>query len=394
MNKRLFWLALGTFAIGAEGFVISSLLPQIAHDTDVGLVAAGYLVVAFALTYAIGAPILTALTGTRDRRIVLAGSALVFAAGALGASLSHGYAVLLASRMVIACAAGLYAATAQATAVAISPKDHRARAISVIVGGTSLAVAFGAPLGAFIASVAGWRGTYVAIAAAGFLAAGAIWVMVPSGLRGEKLPLRARLTILAQPSIAPALATTLLYMTGGFAVLTYIAPMAIQAAGFSPAMLPAIFLIYGVGAAIGNYVGGQAADRWGAQRVVMAALILNTGMLALFSLLTHLPVAWIGPSFLAMLLPWGIMSWSFPPAQASRMLAIAPASAPLALSLNGSALYLGVALGSFIGGLVLQLGSIGDLGWVAALFPASALLLVCSRRTAKLRAEPICGVAG
>ena len=130
--------------------------------------------------------------------------------------------------------------------MAISPKDHRARAISVIVGGTSLA--FGAPLGAFIASVAGWRGTYVAIAAAGFLAAGAIWVMVPSGLRGEKLPLRARLTILAQPSIAPALATTLLYMTGGFAVLTLIAPMAIQAAGFSPAMLPAIFLIYGVGA--------------------------------------------------------------------------------------------------------------------------------------------------
>ena len=299
---------------------------EIADDTDVGLVAAGYLVVAFALTYAIGAPILTALTGTRDRRIVLAGSALVFAAGALGASLSHGYAVLLASRMVIACAAGLYAATAQATAVAISTKDHRARAISVIVGGTSLAVAFGAPLGAFIASVAGWRGTYVAIAAAGFLAAGAIWVMVPSGLRGEKLPLRARLTILAQPSIAPALATTLLYMTGGFAVLTYIAPMAIQAAGFS--LLPAIFLIYGVGAAIGNYVGGQAADRWGAERVVMAALILNTGMLALFSLLTHLPVAWIGPSFLAMLLPWGVMSWSFPPAQASRMLAIAPASAP------------------------------------------------------------------
>ncbi|MFL5006115.1 MAG: hypothetical protein ACJ8DK_12305 [Microvirga sp.] len=76
------------------------------------------------------------------------------------------------------------------------------------------------------------------------------------------------------------------------------------------------------------------------------------------------------------------------------MLAIAPASAPLALSLNGSALYLGVALGSFIGGLALQIGSIGHLGWVAALFPASALLLVRASRPAKLRAEAICGVAG
>jgi predicted MFS family arabinose efflux permease len=393
MNKRLFWLALGTFAIGAEGFVISSLLPQIADDTRVSLVAAGYLVVAFALTYAIGAPILTALTGTRDRRIVLTGSALVFAVGALGASLSHSYAVLLAARMVIACAAGLYAATAQATAVAISHKDHRARAISVIVGGTSLAVAFGAPLGAFIASLAGWRGTYVAIAAAGFIAAAAIWMMVPPGLRGEKLPLRARLKVLTQPRIVPALATTLLYMTGGFAVLTYIAPMAIQGAGFSRAMLPTILLIYGVGAAIGNYIGGQLADRWGAQHVVTTALIINTGLLAVFSLIAHLPAPWIGPSFLAVLFPWGITSWSFPPAQASRILAIAPASAPLALSLNGSALYLGVALGSFIGGLALQLGSVGDLGWVAALFPASALLLVRSSRPATLRAEPICGAA-
>ena len=393
MNKRLFWLALGTFAIGAEGFVISSLLPQIAHDTDVGLVAAGYLVVAFALTYAIGAPILTALTGTRDRRIVLAVSALVFAAGALGASLSHGYAVLLASRMVIACAAGLYAATAQATAVAISPKDHRARAISVIVGGTSLAVAFGAPLGAFIASVAGWRGTYVAIAAAGFLAAGAIWVMVPSGLRGEKLPLRARLTILAQPSIAPALATTLLYMTGGFAVLTYIAPMAIQAAGFSPAMLPAIFDL--------RRRRGDRELRRGPSRGPLGRPARRDGG-------PHSQHRHAGPvlaadasagcldrpvvSRHAAALGYHVVVVST--RQASRMLAIAPASAPLALSLNGSALYLGVALGSFIGGLVLQLGSIGDLGWVAALFPASALLLVCSRRTAKLRAEPICGVAG
>lgn len=376
MDKRLFWLALGTFAIGAEGFVIASLLPQISEHTGVTLIEAGYLVVAFALVYATASPFLTALTADRDRRTILTASALTFAVGALGAALAHSYAVLLVARIVIAGAAGLYAATAQATAVAISHTSHRARAISIVVGGTSLAVAFGAPLGAFVASWAGWRGTYVSIAVAGVIAAIAIRVMLPGGLRGTKMSLKSRFEVLSQPGIRPTLATTLLYMTAGFMVFTYIAPMTLQAAGLSRSLLPTVLLIYGSGAALGNYLGGQMADRWGAQRMVTIAVVLNTGMMLFFALVGYLPDGWAGPAFLGALFPWGVMSWSFPPAQASRILAIAPGSAPLALSLNGSALYFGVALGSFIGGLVLRYATVRDLGWVAALFLIASLVLI------------------
>ncbi|WP_445502648.1 MFS transporter [Microvirga sp. G4-2] len=389
MNKRLFWLALGTFAIGAEGFVISSLLPQIAEDTGVTLIEAGYLVVAFALVYAIGSPFLTALTADRDRRMVLTTSALVFTAGALSAAFAQSYGMLLVARIVIACAAGLYAATAQATAVAISHADHRARAISIVVGGTSLAVALGAPLGAFVASWAGWRGTYVSIAATGVIAAIAIHFMLPKGLRGTKMPLKDRFDVLSQPRILPTLAMTLLYMTAGFMVFTYIAPMTIQAAGLSRSMLPTVLLIYGSGAALGNYLGGQMADRWGAQRMVTIALILNTGMMLFFALVGYLPTAWAGPVFIGALFPWGVMSWSFPPAQASRILTIAPGSAPLALSLNGSALYFGVALGSFIGGCVLRYGTVLDLGWVAALFLLAALALIWLGQPRQSALQPV-----
>jgi MFS transporter, DHA1 family, inner membrane transport protein len=237
-------------------------------------------------------------------------------------------------------------------------------------------VALGAPLGAFVASLAGWRGTYMSIAGAGLIAAAAIWFMLPGGLRGVRLPLKTRLKVLSRPKIKPVLTTTLLYMTGGFAVFTYIAPMAIQVAGLDRSTLPAVLLTYGIGAAIGNYIGGQLADRWGAQRTVVTALVLNMGMLFLFSAIGHLPQAWAGPVFVAALLPWGVVSWSFPPAQASRILAIAPESAPLVLSLNGSALYLGVALGSFVGGIVLRYGTAMDIGWIAALFLLVALALM------------------
>jgi predicted MFS family arabinose efflux permease len=376
MNSRLFWLALGTFAIGAEGFVIASLLPQIAAETGVTLVQSGYLVVVFALTYALGSPVLAALTGASDRRRVLCLSALVFALGAFAASASSGFAMLLAARLVIAVAAGLYAATAQATAVAISHPDHRGRAIAVIVGGTSLAVAFGAPLGALIAYLAGWRGTYVAIGAAGLVAAAAIWLRIPGGLRGVPLPLRTRLQVLSRPGIRPALLTTLLFMTGGFAVFTYLVPLATEVFGIGRKAVPAVLLIYGIGAAAGNILGGQLADRWGVSRTVTVATLCNAVMLVLISAIGLLPQTIAAPVFVAALAVWGTLTWSFPPAQASRILAMAPDSAPLALSLNASAIYLGVALGSFAGGLLVARGGIEVLALVAAAFPLAGLALM------------------
>ncbi len=54
--RRLWVLALGTFAIGTDGFVIAGVLPGIAHDTTSTLAAAGLLVTAFALVYAVAAP--------------------------------------------------------------------------------------------------------------------------------------------------------------------------------------------------------------------------------------------------------------------------------------------------------------------------------------------------
>ncbi|MGN7771540.1 MFS transporter [Phyllobacterium sp. 22552] len=383
MDIRLVGLALGTFAIGIEGFVVASLLPEIAGDTGVSLVQAGYLVVTYAFAYAIGAPIVAALTGALDRRIVLAGSALVFVLGAILASISPTYILLLIARLLIAVVAGLYAATAQATAVAISQPHHRARAISVIVGGTTLAVAFGAPLGAFISSFAGWRGTYLFIALIGVLATLIVWLLLPRGLYADKMTLAKRLSVIRHPGLLPALLTMLLYMTGGFAVYTYIAAVAVEGTGLSREYLPIILLAFGVGAAFGNFLGGQLADRFGATKTVIAASILNTVALILVSWIMILPHEFAGIVLIAHMVVWGVIAWMFPPAQASRILAIAPESAPLALSLNYSALYLGVAIGSMIGGLVITNLGLNYLGTVGSIFSILGLAVIRLARTAR-----------
>jgi predicted MFS family arabinose efflux permease len=380
MDTRLIWLALGTFAVGVEGFVIATLLPAIAADSGVTITQAGYLVFAYAIAYAVGAPVLSAFTGRFDRRPLLAVVALVFAAGALLAAVSQGYVVLLLARLIIAASAGLYAATAQAAAVTIAPPERRARAVATVVAGTTMAVALGAPIGAFLSGFAGWRGTYFAIAGVGVLTAAAIWLMLPRGIQGDRRGLSERLGVLSVPGLLPALLTILLYMAGPFAAFIYLGPVTTRLMGLDAGLLPFVMLAYGLGAALGNPLGGQLSDRIGAQATVTIAAVLNVGFLLLLGAIPLLPQAAITPTYFGFMVAWGIAGWMFVPGQVSRVVALSPSSAPLALSLNASFLYLGTALGALVGGLVLEHLPIGELGLVAAIFPALALgVLILSR---------------
>jgi predicted MFS family arabinose efflux permease len=380
MDTRLIWLALGTFAVGVEGFVIATLLPAIAADSGVTITQAGYLVFAYAIAYAVGAPVLSALTGRFDRRPLLAVVALVFAAGALLAAISQAYVVLLVARLIIAASAGLYAATAQAAAVTLAPAERRARAVATVVAGTTMAVALGAPIGAFLSGFAGWRGTYFAIAAVGVLTSAAIWLMLPRGIQGDRRGLGERLGVLSVPGLLPALLTILLYMTGPFAAFIYLGPVTTKLMGLDAGLLPFVMLAYGLGAALGNPLGGQLSDRIGAQATVTIAAVLNIGFLLLLGAIPMLPQAAIMPGYFAFMVAWGVAGWMFVPGQVSRVVALSPSSAPLALSLNASFLYLGTALGALVGGLVLEHLPINELGLVAAIFPTLALgVLLLSR---------------
>ncbi|RUW69841.1 MFS transporter, partial [Mesorhizobium sp. M1E.F.Ca.ET.063.01.1.1] len=320
MDKRIYWLALGSFAISTEGFVISSLLPDIASDAGISVPLAGSLITAFALAYAIGAPVLATLTGEWDRRRVILWTLVFFVIGNLVAAVSSSFELLLIARIVMALSSGLFAATAQGTAVALVDDHHRARAIAVVVGGTTVAVAVGAPLGALVAAIAGWRGTFFAIAGLGALAGAILWWRLPRGIVGTRLPLKARLAAAVRPGVMPILATTVLALVGAFTVFAFIAPLAIEGGGLSPLALPGMLLAFGVGAVIGNIAGGQAADRFGAARTVCWSLALSAAMLATFSLIpTFLPHSIAGPALMGMMVPWGIVGWAFPPAQASRI---------------------------------------------------------------------------
>src|SRR5690606_8441184 len=140
MDRRLVWLAVGAFATSTVAFVFAGLLPLISASAKISIAEAGRLMTVFSLSYAIGTPIVSTLFGAVDRRRVIAFALLCFIAGNVLAAASGSYLGLLGAQIVMGTAAGLFAATAQAAAIALSSPVHRARAVSAVLGGTTLAV--------------------------------------------------------------------------------------------------------------------------------------------------------------------------------------------------------------------------------------------------------------
>ena len=177
----IFWLAVAAFAIGTEAFVIAGLLPVIAADLQISLAATGQLVTAYALTYAIGSPILAVTFNNLDRRTVLTLALCCFIAGNLLAVVAGSFAMLLASRMLMALGAGLCMPTALAVAVAIAAPERRGRAIALVTSGMTVATVLGVPLGTWIGNHYGWRATFVLVAGLGAVALAGLLFGLPRG---------------------------------------------------------------------------------------------------------------------------------------------------------------------------------------------------------------------
>jgi predicted MFS family arabinose efflux permease len=370
------WLAVATFAIGTEAFVIAGLLPAIAADLQISLPATGQLVTAYALTYAVGSPISAVLFNNFDRRRVLGLALCAFIAGNLLAVAATSFALLLASRMLMALGAGLCTPTALGVAVAIASPERRGRAIALVTSGMTVATVLGVPLGTWIGVRFGWRATFVLVAVLGAIALAGLQLGLPRGLPRNTATLAQRIAVARHGAVLHALAVTVFWALGGFTVLTYLS-VPLQGLGFSPSEVGLALLVFGCAAAIGNMLGGFLADRIGPAATTRFGLVLMMFALSLESVTLKFGGGeYARPIFLVLIFCWGIAGWTFYPGQIANLVRIEPQASMIALSLNASAMYFGFAIGGALGALVLTALSPSDLGWVGGSSEAIALALV------------------
>lgn len=374
----LYWLALGTFAVGTESFMIAGLLPDMAADLHTSIVATGQLVTVFALAYALSSPILTAATGGLHRRRLMILSLSAFTLANVIAWGAQNYWELMAARVLLAAAAGLYVPGANALAGAIAGPERRGTALAIVNGGITIAVAFGVPLGALIGDRLGWRMTFAGVAALSAVATGGLLFGLPRNI-GAGLPtatLRERIHVARQPIILMTLLVTTLWAMGAYTIYTYLALFIARTTPLHGAQIGYVLFTWGVAAAVGVLMGGKAVDRVGPRRVIIPCLSVSILAFSLMSASAHwLPASLAFVPVLLGVVAWGVAHWSFYPAQQAGLIAIAGLrGTPIALSLNASFMYLGFSLGAALGSLTLTLTSVSNLGWVAAACEVAALM--------------------
>ncbi|MDB5935098.1 MAG: sugar transporter [Massilia sp.] len=375
MPLALWALTLAAFAIGTTEFVIVGLIPTIAASLHVSVPSAGLLVSLYALGVAIGAPVLTALTGRVPRKQLLVGLMVLFTVGNLLAWMAPGYFTLMAARVLTGLAHGVFFSIGSTIATSLVPKEKGASAIALMFSGLTVALVTGVPLGTFIGQAFGWQATFLAVSLLGVIAIIGCAALVPHDIAGSKpSSLLTQLQVLRKPRLLLVYAMTTLGYGGTFIAFTYLAPILQEVSGFAASTVSLVMLVYGVSVAAGNIWGGKLADRKGPVR----ALQIVFALLALVLLVLTFTAA-SKPLVLATVLAWGAVAFGNVPGLqvyvVQRAERDAPAAVDVASGLNIAAFNVGIALGAWGGGLIVAHLGLMATPWIGALVVMGALAL-------------------
>ncbi|MDR7670851.1 MFS transporter [Bacillus altitudinis] len=370
-NKTVVYLlALAAFLIGTIEYIITGIIQMVAHDLHVTTSTAGLLVTSLALSAAIGAPIVIALTINMDRRKILTWTLIIFILSNFITSISHSFEMVMITRVLQGISGGTAIVVAMAVATRLVEREKRGTAIGIILMGLSSSLVLGVPIGTFLSSMIGWKALFAAIGVITLIPLIVVYRRIPSMKEQEPVTLRMQLSILKDKRILLAVAVTLFYVGGYSTLFTYLTPFLQKSANLSITEISGILLLAGICSFLGSSLGGMAADKKGPIFTIFSGIILQIMMLMLLAFVTGNLVVMV-----AVIMIWMIATWSTSPAQQLYLVTLVPKSPDIALSVNTSFIQFGFALGSGVGGIVLNGTSVLNLSWLSAGTVFLALLM-------------------
>lgn len=378
MNPRVYVLALATFTVGTEGYVIAGVLPAVAQSMHVSVSVCGQLVTVFALVYALAGPPLIGAFRRVPAKSVLIGAMLAFSVSNALAACAPDYAVLAAARVLAASSAALLAGPAAAAAAALCRPQDMPKAIAVTASGNALALTLGAPIGTVIGGLFGWRGTFLFVTVMALATALMLAVLLPTVPAAPVGTGRAEL--LRSPAVRWSLLTTFGVFLAAYCTYTYLAAIVERATRMGSQGVAALMIVFGAGAFLAGRTIGRILITVPLMRVLRVALSL----MAMFLGTIAVGAAW-HPRTAAEIAAFPVLfclgaAWCCGGvAQQTRVAALVPSQRPQALGLHFSVQFLGVAVGGAIGGLALSMGGPVAVPALSALVACVSLLSV--RRT-------------
>lgn len=371
LSFPLLALAVASFGIGTTEFVIMGLLPDVAGDLGVDVPTAGLLVSGYALSVALGSPLIAIAMARLPRKAALIGLMAIFLAGNLGCALAPSYASLMAARIGTALAHGAFFGIGAVVASSLVTPNKRAQAVAMMFAGLTLANVLGVPLGTALGQWAGWRATFWAVTVIGVAAVLAMAAALPRNIEGARGSLLGEFRALAQWRVLQPMLISTVSSVSLFSVFTYITPLLQDVTGLTPREVTWALLLFGVGLTIGNIVGGRLAD-WRMMPSLTANFVLLVLTLAAFAYASR----FVTPS-LVTLSVWGALAFALVSPLQIWVMDAARDAPNLASTLNQSAFNLGNSAGAWIGGVAITHGvRYGELPLLGAIVAALGLGLV------------------
>ncbi|MBT2755157.1 MFS transporter [Mesobacillus foraminis] len=367
-------LAVSAFAIGTTEFISVGLLPLISADLDISVTSAGLTVSLYALGVTFGAPVLTSLLSNMSRKSLLLLIMVVFIVGNVLAATASSIGILLAARVISALAHGVFMSIGSTIAASLVPENRRASAISIMFTGLTVATVTGVPIGTFLGQQFGWRLAFTAIIVVGIAALIANSLLIPSSLaKGNKTSLRDQISLLTNGRLLLVFIMTALGYGGTFVVFTYLSPLLQEITGYTPKAVAVILMAYGIAIAIGNMIGGKAANR----NPVTALFYMFIAQAAvLFILAFSAPYKTAG---LIAILFMGLFAFMNVPGLQVYVVMLAeryvPGAVDVASAMNIAAFNAGIAIGSYLGGIITDTIGLVHTPWIGGLMVLGAVIL-------------------
>lgn len=363
-------LVIGAFAIGMTEFVIMGLLTEVAADLNVSVSKAGQLISIYALSVAVGGPIIVLLTYRLKRKTTLLLLMLIFILGNIVASVAGNYSVMMLSRVVTALAHGSFFGLGAIIATSLVEPKRQASAMALMFSGLAVSNIIGVPFGTIIGQQWGWRASFAIIAVIGVIAFLGILFFVPNKNTHPTGSVRKELSILKTGKLWMSLLISTFSFSSVFAFFTYISPVLREVSGYHDLGVAVILVIFGVGVTIGNLVGGRLAD-WNMDK---GLIIIILAMIGWYIILFFMQFSYYLIPFGVFI--FGIIAFSVGPSLQFRTMQVSKDAPTLASTLNQSAMNVGNALGAFVGGIIVALLPIQWLVLIAPLLTLIGFILL------------------
>lgn len=368
------------FALGFAEFIVIGITPDIAEIYQIPLSDAGNLVGYFAVAYAVSTPIIVLSTGRFRRFPLFVIFLIVFNVGNILAILAPSYEVLMLARICTAIVSGVTLSTVMTFINDIIPQEQAPRIISFVYAGFSVASVLGTPIGTLLSDAFGIKSAFVTVEAVALLVTVLLLISVPrSGSTDVSSSVREQLVILKDRRIILVLVMKAFGMAATYVFYVYVTPILEDSVGLSVWMVSLVLFFYGGATIVSNLGSGSLAQRYGLGKLPLM-FALQAVVLALLgiSLASGNTVLCIINVVLT-----GVFIYHMNAPLQSYLLQVSAKDYPRALTLASAVMPtssdIGIATGSFMGGVVatnLGFAWSGPVGAVLAVVSVVAAFMV------------------